>query len=335
MRLVCVFLLCACARAQSDGNALQILERVGAKYKSLDSLVIVGSATRPVLTGGVAQVKVQRAYISRRLVPDDAPLPFIDAAARYKDDPEPAFLIFREIADRVAGVTLLRSEEAVLGGRSRPCDVLSVWYEDKARNSAGEPVAYWIERETGTVWKLEFSERRATDVWRWTVVLDQSSENETPPSWAMKPTKMVTREDSRLVGSDAPEITGRTLGGHPFTLSQLRGKVVVLDFWGTYCGYCSEEMEDLEQVKASFAADEVEIVGINEEAPELAKRWLSERKRNLPQVLVARETAFKEYRVDSLPTTVVIDREGKVAKQWIEFASGPKVRRAIETLMRR
>jgi len=39
--------------------------------------------------------------------------------------------------------------------------------------------------------------------------------------------------------------------------------------------------------------------------------------------------------VDSLPTTVVIDRQGKVVKQWIEFASGPKVRRVIETLTAR
>jgi peroxiredoxin len=332
MRLVCLVLLCGCARAQSDAQAFQILERVATKYKSLDSFVMIGSAKRPVLAGGVADVKVQRAYISRHLVPEDAPLPFIDAAARYRDDPEPAFLIFREIADRVACAKLLRSEAAMLGGRPRRCDILAVRYEDKARNSGGEPVVYWIEHETGTIWKLEFSERRGSDTWRWTVTLDQSSENEPPPSWAMKPTKMVTREDSRLVGSEAPEIRGRTLAGDSFTLSQLRGKVVVLDFWATYCGYCSEQMEDLEQLRASFAADEIEIVSINEEEPELAKRWLAERRRTLPLVLVTRETAFRAYHVESLPTTVVIDREGKVVKHWIEFASGPKVRRAVETL---
>ncbi len=80
---------------------------------------------------GVAQVKVQRAYISRRLVPEDAPLPFVDAAASYRDGPEPGFLIFREIADHVAGVKLMRSETTVLGGRSRRCDVLSVRDEEQ------------------------------------------------------------------------------------------------------------------------------------------------------------------------------------------------------------
>lgn len=332
MRFLPAFLLCACAWAQSATSDLQILERVATKYKNLDSFVMVGVATRPVSPDGVAQVKVQRAYISRRLVPEDAPLPFVDAAARYRDDPEPAFLIFREIADRVAGVKLLRSETAVLGGRSRPCDVLSVLYEDKARNSASEPVVYWIEHETGTVWKLQFSERRASDVWRWTVTLDQSSENEAPPAWAMAPTKMVTKEDTRLVGSDAPEISGRTLDGSLFTLSKLRGKVVILDFWATYCGYCSEEMADLEELKTSFAGRGVEIVGVNQEVPELAKHWLAERKRTLPVVMIAPETGFKAYAVDSLPTSVVIDREGKVVKQWTEFVSGAKVRRLIESL---
>jgi len=335
MCLLPVFVLGACGWAQSHPTALEILQRAAAKYKNLDSFVMIGTATRPLAADRVAQVKVQRAYVSRRLVPDDAPLPFIDAAARYRDDPEQAFLIFREIADRVARADLLRDETAVLGGRFRTCDVLSVRYRDHARNSAGEPVVYWIERQTGTIWKLQFSERRASDVWRWTVALDQSSENEPLPSWAVAPAKMVTREDPRLVGSDAPEISGRTLGGGLFRLSELRGKVVVLDFWATYCGYCSEEMADLEQLQTSFARQGVEIVGINQEGPELAARWLAERKRTLPVVLIAPETGFKTYRVDSLPTTVVIDREGKVVKQWIEFASGPKVRRVIETLTAR
>ena len=335
MRFLPVFLLCACASAQSNSDALQILQRVATKYKNLDSFVIIGTATRPLSPDGVARVKVQRAYVSRRLVPDGAPLPFIDAAARYRDDPEPAFLIFREVADQVAAAHLLRSETAVFAGRSRLCDVLSVRYEDKPRTSAGEPVVYWIERDTSTIWKLQFSERRASDIWRWTVTLDQSSENEPPPPWAMAPTKMVTKEDTRLVGSDAPEIHGHTLDGTEFTLSKLRGKIVVLDFWATHCGYCSEEMADFEELKTGFAGRGVEIVGVNQEDPQLAKRWMAERKRTLPVVSVAPETGFQAYAVDSFPTSVVIDRQGKVVKQWIEFVSGPKVRRFLESLTAR
>jgi thiol-disulfide isomerase/thioredoxin len=148
----------------------------------------------------------------------------------------------------------------------------------------------------------------------------------------MVPTKMVTKEDPRLVGSDAPEISGRMLDGSLFALSKLRGKVVVLDFWATHCGYCSEEMSELEELRSSLAGRGVEIVGVNEEEPELAKRWLAGRKRTLPVVFIAPETGYKAYAVDSLPTTVVIDRAGKVVKQWTEFASGAKVRRAIEAL---
>ncbi len=335
MRFLSAFLLCAWGWAQSTPSDLRLLGRVATKYKNLDSYVMIGVATRPVAPDGVAQVKVQRAYISRRLVPEDAPLPFVDASARYRDDPEPAFLIFREIGDRVAGVKLLRSETAELGGRPRVCDVLSVQYEDQSRNSANEPVVYWIEQETDTIWKLQFSERRAAGVWRWTVVLDQSSENEAPPGWAMVPTKMVTKENTRLVGRDAPEIGGRMQDGSEFRLSKLRGQVVVLDFWATYCGYCSEEMADLEGLLREFGGRGVVILGVNQEDPEVAKRWLAERKRTLPVVMIAPASGFKEYAVDTLPTSVVIDRDGKVVKQWTEFVSGQKVRRLIATLLSR
>ncbi len=61
--------------------------------------------------------------------------------------------------------------------------------------------------------------------------------------------------------------------------------------------------------------------------PEVVNRWMGEQNRTLPVVLIPPESGFNTYHGSSLPTVVAIDRAGKVIEQWIEFVSGPTIRR--------
>jgi cytochrome c biogenesis protein CcmG/thiol:disulfide interchange protein DsbE len=125
-----------------------------------------------------------------------------------------------------------------------------------------------------------------------------------------------------LEGRPAPEFNlslARGVGaeqGDRVRLADLRGKVVVLDFWASWCGPCKHSVPLLNRISARFAKQQVVVYGINSEA--IAPSWLT---------LVAGSWDFRyailsdpelqtqvAYGVEALPTVVVIDREGIVRK---------------------
>jgi thiol-disulfide isomerase/thioredoxin len=101
---------------------------------------------------------------------------------------------------------------------------------------------------------------------------------------------MAGAERPALIGHQAPEVKGRYVNGDQFDLSKLKGDIVVLDFWATWCGPCAEEMASLEQLKNSLSAKKVVFVSVTDDSPEKVKRWMVERKRSLPTATVAPET---------------------------------------------
>jgi len=106
-----------------------------------------------------------------------------------------------------------------------------------------------------------------------------------------------------------PTITANGQLGPAFTLADTRGKVVVLDFWATWCGPCLKAMPKLEAI--ARAHPDVVVVAINIDDP--AEAWSLFAERNYAMTLVAgdRETSDR-YGVSAIPHTVVIDREGHV-----------------------
>jgi peroxiredoxin len=144
---------------------------------------------------------------------------------------------------------------------------------------------------------------------------------------------MVGKERTFLIGREAPDVKGQSLTGESFRLSQLKGAVVVLDFWATWCGPCSEEMAALERLKASLSNTGVEIWSVTEDDPKAVKRWFEERRRTLPTTIIPRKTAFRSYNVDSLPQIAIINRKGIVANHWDGLKNEKDLRRAIEALL--
>jgi len=120
------------------------------------------------------------------------------------------------------------------------------------------------------------------------------------------------------VGDPAPALKGSTLDGKPFDLAALKGKVVVVNQWATWCGPCREEMPLLDAFAKRYAAKGVVLVGLDEDdakdEPEVRKVMAAF---SYPAVLAesAATDAFHAPRV--LPVTYVIDATGVVrAKLW-------------------
>jgi peroxiredoxin len=124
--------------------------------------------------------------------------------------------------------------------------------------------------------------------------------------------------DSPLVGKPAPDFTLDFLSGEKFHLADCKGQVVVLDFWATWCGPCLQVMPQVEAVVAEFEATNVRLVAVNlEEAPQQIKATLERHKLNVAVVLDQDGVVAHRYQANAIPQTVIIDREGNVARLFI------------------
>jgi len=333
-------------------DAVQLLEGSAHKYQQIGSYQASATAERPLDGQVTERIPLMFSYASARMTPPDLPVPMMPQAilemrpkvidhqgqavdlAPPSAGPGPPFLQFDQIAWRVVSARITGTETV----RAHPCEIVEVQYEGKSRNPAGEPVRYWIEATNGTIWKMQFSEQDreqpASSPTRWTIVWDSWIEDQPPPGWALQGIKsLVTAERPALIGHQAPEIQGNYLDGESFSLSKLKGYVVVLDFWATWCGPCAEEMASLEQLKKLLSEKKVKIVSVTEDNPVKAKRWVAERKRNLPVAIVPPNTAFSSYGIDELPQLVVIDQNGIVAHHWAGMKSERDLRTEIESLL--
>ena len=242
---------------------------------------------------------------------------------------------FSEISWRIIQARIVGSENV----QSHSCDLVVVHYERDRRNQKGEPVRYWIDPQTDLIWKLQYSEvdplSKTGQLARWTVIWDSWTENQPPPAWLIDMGKQEgAQERTSLIGQKAPEIVGKALSGELFRLSQLKGSVVVLDFWGTWCGPCSEQMSSLEKLNASLTGNHVEIWSVTQDKPDAAKRWIAERGHSISTAIVSKDTAFTSYGIDLLPQLVIVDRQGNVVRHWAGLKKENDIAQAIGEAVR-
>ena len=118
---------------------------------------------------------------------------------------------------------------------------------------------------------------------------------------------------AQSIGKTAPDFVGRTQSGDEIRLSDLRGKVVVLDFWASWCGPCREEMPFLVSLARELKNEDFQIVGINvDEQTEDMNAFLAGlgTRPTFPIVLDPRGDIAANYRLPGMPTTVFVDRDG-------------------------
>lgn len=112
-------------------------------------------------------------------------------------------------------------------------------------------------------------------------------------------------------GTLAPDFTLRSAGGPNLRLAELRGEVVLLAFWGTWCRPCREQLPALDRLRARHPAAVVLAVAIDEDPAYAAE--VATRLRTQLRVLHDDErAAAQRYQLDAVPTLIVLDRDGRV-----------------------
>ena len=129
-------------------------------------------------------------------------------------------------------------------------------------------------------------------------------------------------QSSPLLGKQAGDVSLPLLAGGQFNLSAEKGKVIVLDFWATWCGPCVKALPELIAEIATLPADKVRLIGVNQaESPEVVRKFIEARGWKLDVALDARQTAGKQFGADSLPLTVVVGPDGRIA--WVKSGYSP------------
>ncbi|MDY4668728.1 MAG: TlpA disulfide reductase family protein [Oliverpabstia sp.] len=129
--------------------------------------------------------------------------------------------------------------------------------------------------------------------------------------------KTETSEDPGAKRQEAIDVTFYDSEGKAVKLSDYYGKPVVMNFWATWCGYCKKEMPDFQEVYEEYK-DKVEFLFINStdgsrETREKAETYLQEQGYTIPTFYDEDLDAVYTYSVNSLPTTMLLDKQGRVA----------------------
>jgi peroxiredoxin/outer membrane lipoprotein-sorting protein len=152
-------------------------------------------------------------------------------------------------------------------------------------------------------------------------------------SWTEAEMLVLPGEDKMmLTGQKAADFALKSLDGEPVELASLRGKVVVLDFWATWCGPCRHELPIVDKLREEFA-DKVQFLGINDEDNGTVKSFLRRNAYGITMLMDSKRTVHRTYGVHAIPTLFVIDREGVIRQHFIGGREAPELRKAIAEVL--
>ena len=130
------------------------------------------------------------------------------------------------------------------------------------------------------------------------------------------------------IPDEAPDFTVTTLDGDSFELSAMRGRVVVLNFWATWCGPCKSEVPAFTRFAAAYP--EVPVIGlsVDREPPSKVRRIAAKWGINYP-IAMAGAQLQQTYDISTRPTTVIVDEAGQVKEIHVGTMSERQLARAV------
>ena len=120
----------------------------------------------------------------------------------------------------------------------------------------------------------------------------------------------------------APEFRLTTRDGNQLSLASLKGKAVLLDFWGSWCGPCVEATPGLAKIAKKFNPDQVVIVGVAQDKPDAWNQFIEKHKLDWPQYLDEGRQIAGLFGVNVYPTYIVLDPEGVVQARRTGYGRG-------------
>lgn len=134
----------------------------------------------------------------------------------------------------------------------------------------------------------------------------------------------------------APDFALTTLNGHRDSLANYRGKIVLVDFWASWCAPCVKTMNDLQSIYTEFRADSLAIIGITLDSIGTPQTTTHLQKHQITYpILFENRTSqtWLAYQMKSLPSLYLVDRKGMIVQQWRGAAEKNEIVAAVRLLL--
>jgi peroxiredoxin/YHS domain-containing protein len=133
----------------------------------------------------------------------------------------------------------------------------------------------------------------------------------------------------------APAFSLKNLAGETVKLSDLKGKVVLVDYWATWCAPCVATMPEMQKLHEKYGAKGLTVLGvsIDEEGEKKVKPFIAKRKFSYP-ILLDDQNIWKGYNIKAIPALFLVDREGQIVKQWTGKPDKKDVEQAVTGLLK-
>ena len=148
---------------------------------------------------------------------------------------------------------------------------------------------------------------------------------------------IATSVNALELGQPAPDFTLKSMAGTNLKLTEQRGKIIVINFWASWCGPCRKEMPVLQKFYDKYQDLGVSVWGVNVEQENQAGRdFLADLNLSFPILFDASNTISAMYQVEAMPTTIIVDRDGLVRYAFKGYKPGyeKKYAKAIKKLIR-
>ena len=258
----------------------------------------------------------------------DAKATTTDGSSRFAAIAMQVFEQFERISAGLHTAKILRTEKLEVGNTPVECLVVEVELEERDPDEK-RMRTYWIDSQRNLVLKVvqldklsgdaaNALETEITTTFR-KADIDPSIPEGTfafvPPEDAKEVATFRTSRPTAIeVGSEAADFRLKDLEGRETQLKSLRGNVVLLNFWATWCGPCRLEMPVIENLHQQFHKKGLRVFGVNDEEIDTIREYVAEHEYSFPTLVDTDQQAMNLYRIRGIPTMVVIDREGKIVQ---------------------
>lgn len=254
---------------------------------------------------------------------------------------------YEHLADGVKSAQLLREEKIEVAGRSIDCYVVEVDYAP-AVQQAGEQLSrktLWIDQARKVVLReiarskiptrfggfIDSTQTTTFTLARVNEPLADALFAFAPPADAREVEELgLSAKTSAWIGKEAAAFKLKDLDGREVSSQALRGRVVLLDFWATWCAPCLIELPSIEKVHREFKDQGLIVLGVNDEAPETARAFMKEKNYTFTTLVDAGREVAQRYEVEAIPQVLVIGKDGKVASHFFGMKSENVLRSALE-----